>query len=64
MEVRGTLHTTGPLDLRRTLATAGESFLPLTKAVIRLCTNDRYLIEQDAVMVNAHLIRYIAKIEL
>ncbi len=63
MEVRGTLHTTSDLDLRRILTGMSESFLPLTKAVVTLDANDRYIIEQEAVMVNANLIRYIAKVE-
>lgn len=63
MEVRGTLHTTADLDLRRILTGYGEPFLPLTKAVVTLDANDRYIIEQDAIMVNANLIRYIAKVE-
>ncbi len=64
MEVRGILHTTGDLDLRRVITTSGESFLPLTKAVVTLDANERYLIEQDAIMINANLIHYIAKFEV
>ncbi len=64
MEVRGTLHTTVDLDLRRILTSSGESFLPLTKASVTLDANDRYIIEQEAIMVNANLIRYIAKYEV
>lgn len=64
MEVRGTLHTTTDLDLRRILTgSTGDSFLPLTKAVVTLDANERFIIEQEAIMVNANLIRYIAKIE-
>jgi hypothetical protein len=59
MEVRGTLHTPGELELRRLLATTSDSFIPITQAVVTLDQNDRYVIEQDAIMVNAHLIRYI-----
>jgi hypothetical protein len=57
--VRGTLHTPGGLDLRRLLATTGDSFVPITQAVVRFYENDRYVIEQNAIMVNTHLIRYI-----
>jgi hypothetical protein len=64
MEVRGTLHTTTDLDLRRILTSSGETFLPLTKAVVTLDANERYIIEQEAIMVNANLIRYIAKFEV
>lgn len=63
MEVSGTLHTTSDLDLRRIITTTGESFLPLTKAIVKLAVNDQYIIEQEAVMVNSCLIRYISKIE-
>jgi len=64
MEIRGTLHTTADLDLRRVLTASGESFLPLTKAVVTLDANERYIIEQDAIMVNTGLIRYIAKVQV
>lgn len=60
LEVHGILHTTGDLDLRRFLATTPDSFLPITRATVYLDANDRYVIEQDAILVNARLIRYIA----
>lgn len=60
MEMHGVLHTTGELDLRRFLAVASDSFLPITNAVVYLDANDRYVIEQDAILVNARMIRYIA----
>ena len=63
MEVRGTLHTTSDLDLRRVITSSTEAFLPLTKAIVTLAVNDKFVIEQEAVMVNASLIRYIAKVE-
>ncbi len=59
MEARGTLHTPGGLDLRRLVATTSDSFLPITQAVVNLYENAKYIIEQDAVMVNARLLRYI-----
>lgn len=59
MEVRGTLHTPGGLDLRRLLATTSDSFLPITQAVVNLYDNDKYIIEQDAIMVNTRLLRYL-----
>ncbi|MBI5032249.1 MAG: hypothetical protein HZB51_17090 [Chloroflexi bacterium] len=62
MEVRGTLHTAGPLDLRRLLATTSDSFVPITDAVVTLYENDRYVIEQPAIMVNIRLLRYIGTI--
>jgi hypothetical protein len=64
MEIRGVLHTAGDLDLRRVLAGGvGEMFLPITKAVVTLFPKERYVIEQQAIMVNSTLVRYIAKIE-
>jgi hypothetical protein len=63
MEVYGVLHTPGELDLRRFLATTADSFLPITRTTVLLDANDRYVIEQDAILVNARLIRYIAPIE-
>ncbi len=62
MEVRGMLHTPGALDLRRLLATTSDSFIPITQAVVTLYENDRYVIEQDAIMVNVRLLRYIGTI--
>ena len=59
MEIRGTLHTPGGLELRRLLATTNDSFMPITQAAVNLYDNDRYVIEQEAIMVNTHLIRYI-----
>ncbi len=61
MEVRGTLHTTGDLDLRRVLTATTDSFLPITRAIVTLEANARFVIEQDAIMVNANRIRYIGK---
>lgn len=64
MDLRGTLHTTSDLDLRRILTgSTAESYLPVTKAVVTLFANDRYVIEQEAIMVNSSLICYIAKVE-
>lgn len=59
MEVRGTLHIHEGLNLRRLLATTSDSFVPVTQAVVNLYENDRFVIEQDAIMVNTHLLRYI-----
>jgi hypothetical protein len=64
LEVHGILHTTGDLDLRRFLATTPDSFLPITRATVYFDANDRYVIEQDAILVNARMIRYIAPREL
>jgi hypothetical protein len=60
MEVHGVLHTAGELELRRFLVSSSESFLPITNATIYLDANDRCVVEQDAILVNARLIRYIA----
>ena len=60
MEVHGILHTTGELALRRFLAATTDSFLPITHATVYLDANERYVIEHDAILVNARLIRYIA----
>ena len=63
MEVRGTLHTQGDLDLRRILPASGDTFLPITQAVVTLESNNRFVIEQEAIMVNANRIRYIGKMQ-
>lgn len=60
LEVHGILHTTGELDLRRYLATALDTFLPITRATVYLDVSDRYVIEQEAILVNSRWIRYIA----
>jgi len=60
MEVHGILHTAGDLDLRRLLVASSDSFLPITHATVYLDANDRYVIEQDAILVNARMIHYIA----
>jgi hypothetical protein len=62
MEIRGTLHTQGQLDLRRFVVSTTDSFLPITGAKITLLSNHRYLIDQPAIMVNANRIHYIGKI--
>lgn len=64
LEVHGILHTTDELDLRRFLATSPDSFLPITRATVYLDANDRFVIEQDAILVNTRLICYIAPKEL
>lgn len=61
MEVRGTLHTAGDLDLRRVLTVPEHTFLPITKAIVALESNRKYVIEQDAIMVNSARIKYIGK---
>lgn len=60
LEIHGILHTTGDLDLRRCLTLSMDSFLPITRATVYLDASDRYVIEQDAILVNARWIRYIA----
>ncbi len=63
MEVRGVLHTQSDLDLRRLITSSGDIFLPITNATVSLYGNERFVIEQQVIMVNAHLIRYLAKVE-
>ncbi len=60
LEIHGTLHTTGELDLYRYLANTTDSFLPITRATVYLEASERYVIEQEAILVNARGIRYIA----
>lgn len=64
MDVRGTLHSSGDLDLHRILATTSDSFLPITKVTVTLHANERFVIEQDAIMVNTRLIRYMAEVQM
>jgi hypothetical protein len=62
MEVRGTLHTPGELDLKRFLSTVSDGFLPITQATVTMFANENVVVEQDAILVNARLIRYIAQV--
>jgi len=62
MELRGVMHTNGPLELERFMATPSDAFVPVTNATVTLQANTRYVIQQAAVMVNVHQIRYIAKV--
>ncbi len=62
MEVRGVLHTPGPLELERFVAAPTDPFVPLTNAIVTLQANTRYVIQQGAIMVNVHQIRYVAKV--
>lgn len=62
MEVRGILHTTGPLELDRIIATPNEPFIPMTNATVTLQANTRFVIQEDTVMINVHAIRYLGKV--
>ncbi len=64
MEIRGILHTNGPLELERFLALSSDLFVPVTNARVTLQANTRYVIEQAAIMVNVRQIRYLAKVEV
>lgn len=61
LEIRGTLHTPSDLDLRRIITPVEHGFLPITKAIVTLTANHKYVIEQDAIMVNSARIKYIGK---
>lgn len=62
MEIRGVLHTPGVLELERFMAMPTEPFVPLTDATVTLQANTRYVIQQGAIMVNVHQIRYLARV--
>ncbi len=65
VEVRGSIHTTGGLELQdvyRFIVTQREHFLPVTQAVINFCSDERFIIRQDSVIVNLQRLHYIAKI--
>lgn len=62
MEVRGVLHSSGQMELDRVIATPNESFIPLTNATVTLQANTHFVIQQDAIMVNVHEIRYLGKV--
>ena len=49
--------------LRRLITSSGDIFLPITSAVVTLYGNERFVVEQEVIMVNGNLIRYLAKVE-
>ena len=62
MEVRGTLHMQGALDLARILADSDDSFLPITQATVAFEANPNFLLQQEAVVVNTQRIRFIGEV--
>ncbi len=58
MEIRGKVHTAGSLDLRSLFPSSGDRFLPLTSARVTLFGSDRYVIEQDAIIVNTQHVKF------
>jgi hypothetical protein len=63
MEIRGQLNVTGPLDLRTAITNASASFLPITQATVTLRAAPALIVKRDAVLVNAHRIRFIGEVE-
>lgn len=63
MEIRGLLNVTGPLDLRSAITNAAMEFLPITQAVVTLKAAPSLTVKRDAVLVNAHRIRFIGEPE-
>ena len=62
-EVSGSVHMQGSLDLARILADTDDSFLPITKATIAIEANPKFLLRQEAVLVNTQRIRFIGEVE-
>ncbi len=66
VEVQGYIHTTGGLelnDIHRFITGQREHFLPVTQATVTFCSDERFAIRQDAIIVNMQRMHYIAKIE-
>ncbi len=67
IEVRGLMHTTEApeiADIYHFLIMRKEMFMPVTQAVITFCDDERFMIKQNAIMVNVQRIHYIAKAPL
>jgi hypothetical protein len=63
-EVRGVVHTLGsidPLDLHELITIQKERFLPVTHARITFASDERRVIEQDAIIINVQRVHYMAK---
>lgn len=63
MEVRGTLHTQGPLDFRILIADVGNAFLPITQATVVLESNRNLVVKQEAILVNTQRIRFFGQFQ-
>ncbi len=66
IEVRGVVHTTDSfeiLDIYRFLTLRPQLFVPVTHAVVTFCDDERYLLKQPAVMVNAERIQYMGPLD-
>lgn len=61
-DVRGIVHTTGPLDAQQILTSLSESFLPITQATVTLGADPKCTTKQDTVLVNVPEIRFIGEI--
>jgi hypothetical protein len=62
VEVRGYLHTTGPLDAQQLITSLAESFLPITEATVDIAANPEYIIHQDTILAYVPEIRFVAEI--
>jgi hypothetical protein len=61
-EVRGTVHTTGPLDPQQILTSLSESFLPVTQATVSFTINSKLQFKQDTILVNVPEIRFMGEL--
>ncbi len=64
IEVKGLIHTTEApeiADIYQFIVMRREMFIPVTQAVITFCDDERFIIKQNAIMVNIQRIHYIAK---
>jgi hypothetical protein len=61
MELRGCVHTTGALELRRLVVTTVQDFIPITSPTVRLLASPRLVLKPQAIIVNLHHIQCIAE---
>ncbi len=65
VEVQGVVHTTDSLDIvdtYRFITLNNQLFVPITQAQVTFCEDERYLIQQETVLVNVQRLQYIAKL--
>jgi hypothetical protein len=63
LEVRGTIHVPGSLDLLNILTNSTQSFLPITQATVSVEANPNILLKQETILINTQRIRFIGEIQ-
>jgi len=61
-EIRGIVHTSGPLDAQQLLTSLTEGFLPITQATVTFASNPKLTFKQETILVNVPEIRFIGEL--